>query len=86
MAVLGAFQRLPFHSGARSRGSAGAALAAVVRRLADSPLDSSVLRAVGGATASGAVGGGRGGLSAAWRSVAGPDGVRRLEARWESGR
>ncbi|WP_051742716.1 hypothetical protein [Kitasatospora sp. MBT66] len=86
MTVLSVFQRRPLHSGTRARESAGATLAAVVRRLADSPLDSSVLQAVGGASASGPAGAARrgGGLSATWRTVAAPDGTRRLEARWES--
>lgn len=86
MTVLSAFQRRPFHSGARTLESARVVLAAVVRRLVDSPLDSSVLQAMGGATASGSVGtAARGkGLSATWRPVTGPDGVHRLEARWES--
>ncbi|MFB8240452.1 hypothetical protein ACFC58_28310 [Kitasatospora purpeofusca] len=86
MTVLSVFQRRPLHSGTRARESAGASLAAIVRRLADSPLDSTVLQAVGGASASGAVGAAHrgGGLSATWRPVVAPDGTRRLEARWQS--
>lgn len=86
MTVLSAFQRRPFHSGARTRGSAGATPAAILRRLADSPLDSSVLQAIGGAPASGALGAARrgSGMTASWQPVTGPDGVQRLEARWES--
>ncbi|MFI9330240.1 hypothetical protein ACIGZJ_22175 [Kitasatospora sp. NPDC052868] len=88
MTVLSGFQRRPFHVGTRARESAGAALAAVLRRLADSPLDSSVLQAVGGASGSGAAGGARrsSGMSATWRSVTGPDGVGRLETHWEADR
>ncbi|WP_380282194.1 hypothetical protein [Kitasatospora purpeofusca] len=86
MTVLSAFQRRPFPSGTHAGECAGSALAAIVRRLAASPLDSSVLQAVGGATASGAVAAARrgGGLSATWRPVVGPDGTRRLEARWDA--
>ncbi|MCX4688567.1 hypothetical protein OG401_30445 [Kitasatospora purpeofusca] len=86
MAVLSGFQRRPFHVGTRARESVGVALAAVLRRLADSPLDSSVLQAVGGASGSGEGGGVRRsrGMSADWRTVTGPDGVGRLEARWEA--
>ncbi|WP_405008132.1 hypothetical protein OHV13_32235 [Kitasatospora purpeofusca] len=86
MTVPSAFQRRPLHSGIHAWEFAGSALAAIVRRLADSPLDSTVLQAVGGASASGRVDAARrgGGLSATWRPVVAPDGTRRLEARWES--
>ncbi|WP_159394370.1 hypothetical protein [Streptomyces sp. NRRL S-495] len=86
MTVLSVFQRRPLHPGTRAWESAGSTLAAIVRRLADSPLDSTVLQAVGGASASGSAGAARrgGGPSATWRPVVAPDGTRRLEARWDS--
>ncbi|MFB8204160.1 hypothetical protein [Kitasatospora purpeofusca] len=86
MTVLSVFQRRPLHSGTRAWESAGSTLAAVLRRLAASPLDSTVLQAVGVASGSGPAGAARrgGGLSATWRPVVAPDGTRRLEARWES--
>lgn len=61
------------------------ALTAVVRRLAASPLDSTVLHAVGAPSAAPA-GGRTGGLRARWRTTAAPDGTTRLEATWHPAR
>ncbi|WP_316524419.1 hypothetical protein [Kitasatospora brasiliensis] len=71
------------------RGRLRSSLAAVGRRLAASPLDSPVLRAVP-APAAGpgdnpAVGAARG-LRARWRTVTAPDGTTRLEAGWHPAR
>ncbi|MEV7931067.1 MULTISPECIES: hypothetical protein [unclassified Kitasatospora] len=93
MAVLGAFHRrqpLPasWPASAPARGSVAATLSAIVRRLADSPLDNSVLQAVGAPTASRGAGAARRTvrMRASWRAVTTPDGTRRLEARWGPGR
>ncbi|MFE4974144.1 hypothetical protein ACFRAR_18795 [Kitasatospora sp. NPDC056651] len=73
------------------RGRLRSTLAAVGRRLAASPLDSTVLRAgpadgTANGTADGTVGRGAGGLRARWRTVTAPDGTTRLEATWHPGR
>ncbi|MER8105967.1 hypothetical protein [Kitasatospora sp. NPDC094016] len=92
MAVLGAFHRrhpLPAAAlAAPARGPVAATLSAIVRRLADSPLDNSVLQAVGAPTASSGTGAARrtARMRASRRAVTAPDGARRLEARWGPGR
>ncbi|MFJ9448481.1 hypothetical protein ACIRRH_42795 [Kitasatospora sp. NPDC101235] len=74
------------------RGRLRSVLAAVGRRLAASPLDSSVLRAAPAPAAgpagagNGPAGAGAGGLRARWRTVATPAGTTRLEATWHPGR
>ncbi|MFE4513097.1 hypothetical protein ACFRMQ_02715 [Kitasatospora sp. NPDC056783] len=75
------------------RGRLRSTLAAVGRRLAASPLDNTVLRAVpapsagpADGTANGTAGRGTGGLRARWRTVTAPDGTARLEATWHPGR
>ncbi|WP_055495777.1 hypothetical protein [Streptomyces sp. TP-A0356] len=59
----------------------------VVRRLADSPLDHTVLHAAPARTSTPlrAAGFGPGRPHAHWHTVTGPDGHRRLEARWHGG-
>ncbi|MFC9741934.1 hypothetical protein ACFVKC_28955 [Streptomyces noursei] len=59
-------------------------LSAVLRRIADSPLDSTVVRTLPRpASATGATGRERPtGLHAHWHTVTGPDGRPRLEATW----
>ncbi|MEV4613222.1 hypothetical protein AB0K43_11560 [Kitasatospora sp. NPDC049258] len=90
MAVLGAFHTHAPRASARAHGSALARLTAVLRRLADSPLDSPVLLAIGGpAAGAGDAEGPRRRtvrMRADWRTVTGPDGTRRLEARWDADR
>ncbi|GAA1972939.1 hypothetical protein [Kitasatospora viridis] len=84
MTVLGAFHRRPLLPALPARGPACAALSAVLRRLADSPLDSAVLQALGSPTAS------RGAdpvrrtvrMRASWQTVTATDGTSQLEARW----
>lgn len=61
-----------------------AALPAVGPRLAASPLDSTVLHAVGASTAP--TSGRTGGLRARWRTTTAPDGATRLEATWHPAR
>ncbi|WP_371494909.1 hypothetical protein OG871_06530 [Kitasatospora sp. NBC_00374] len=86
MAVLGASRTHAPRTSPRAFGSALALLTAVLRRLADSPLDSSVLQAIGGPA--GSAGGGEGvsrrtvRVRADWRTVTTADGTPRLEARW----
>ncbi|MFJ3218006.1 hypothetical protein ACIPLC_19035 [Kitasatospora sp. NPDC086801] len=92
MTVLGAFHRRPplpvAALAAPARGSVAATLSAIVRRLADSPLDSSVLQAVGAPTASGGTGAAHRAvrMRASWRTATAPDGSRHLEAHWDPGR
>ncbi|MBV2156537.1 hypothetical protein [Kitasatospora sp. SUK 42] len=85
MSIVAAFQPvLP----STDRGRLRAALAAVGRRLASSPLESSVLQTVA-APVGGALGaapsGGRLRMRASWHTVAAPDGTTRLEATWHPG-
>ncbi|MFC8450090.1 hypothetical protein [Kitasatospora sp. NPDC057223] len=69
---------------ARADGPAHLLLTGILRRLADSPLDNTVLWALGGPSST------RGDsphrpavpLQASWRPVVGADGRQRLEARW----
>ncbi|MER7845147.1 hypothetical protein ABTZ03_14520 [Kitasatospora sp. NPDC096077] len=78
MSIVAAFQpTLP----STDRGRLRAALAAVGRRLAASPLDHTVLQAAALPT-----GGRRTALRADWRTVTAPDGTTRLEASWHAGR
>ncbi|MBD0690036.1 hypothetical protein [Streptomyces sp. CBMA123] len=81
MSIVAAFQpALPSSDPGRLR----AALAAVGRRLATSPLDNTVLRAVGTpATTLPSSRPTR--LRASWHSVTGSDGAARLEASWHPG-
>ncbi|MFJ9455856.1 hypothetical protein ACIRST_12325 [Kitasatospora sp. NPDC101447] len=62
-----------------------AALTAVRRRLAASPLDSTVLHAVG-APSTAPTSGRTGGLRARWQTTTAPDGTTRLEATWHPAR
>ncbi|MFJ7277232.1 hypothetical protein [Kitasatospora sp. NPDC098663] len=81
MSIVAAFHpSLP----SAGRGRLRAALAAVGRRLAESPLDSPVLHAVTAqAPAPAAASAERPvRLRASWRTVAAPDGTARLEASW----
>ncbi|MFG2905844.1 hypothetical protein ACGF13_12365 [Kitasatospora sp. NPDC048286] len=74
------------------RGRLRSTLSAVGRRLAASPLDNVVLRAVPtlaagpAARGNGPAGGSRSGLRARWRTVTAPDGTTRLEAVWHPDR
>ncbi|MFI9359493.1 hypothetical protein ACIG5E_00285 [Kitasatospora sp. NPDC053057] len=84
MSIVAAFQpTLP----STDRGRLRAALAAVGRRLAASPLDSPVLRAA--APAAPLPGDRplplRASWRASWRTVTAPDGTPRLEASWHAG-
>ncbi|HJD81861.1 hypothetical protein [Kitasatospora aureofaciens] len=80
MSIVAAFQpTLP----STDRGRLRAALAAVGRRLAASPLDNSVLQAVAAPTAPN---GRPTRLRARWHTVTAPDGTARLEASWHPGR
>lgn len=89
MTIVAAFQ--PTHP-STDRGRLRSTLAAVGRRLAGSPLDSTVLRAVPTPAAGpagrgdGPAGAGTGGLRARWRATTAPDGTTRLEATWHPGR
>ncbi|MEU6972662.1 hypothetical protein AB0A71_34080 [Kitasatospora aureofaciens] len=86
MSIVAAFRpALP----STDRGRLRAALAAVGRRLAASPLDNSVLQAVAAPTAPTASNGPTGRptrLRASWHTVTAPDGAARLEASWRPGR
>ncbi|MFI9321621.1 hypothetical protein ACIGXI_17810 [Kitasatospora aureofaciens] len=80
MSIVAAFRpALP----STDRGRLRAALAAVGRRLAASPLDNSVLRAVAAPTAPN---GRPPRLRASWHTVTAPDGAARLEASWRPDR
>ncbi|MFF2149498.1 hypothetical protein [Kitasatospora sp. NPDC058190] len=81
MSIVAAFQpALPSTEPGRLR----AALAAVGRRLAASPLDNPVLQAV--ATSAATVPSGRPlPMRSSWRTVTAPDGTARLEASWHPG-
>ncbi|MFJ8390726.1 hypothetical protein ACIQ9Q_40840 [Streptomyces sp. NPDC094438] len=72
------------HAPARNRGAVRARFAHIWHRLADSPLDSTVLRALPGpAIARTPPERARhAGPHAHWHTVAGPDGRRHLEATW----
>ncbi|MEV7602524.1 hypothetical protein AB0O91_34645 [Kitasatospora sp. NPDC089797] len=81
MSIVAAFQpTLP----STDRGRLRAALAAVGRRLAASPLDSPVLRAATGSAAT-VPGGHPLPMRASWRTVTAADGTTRLEASWHPG-
>ncbi|MFJ8476125.1 hypothetical protein [Kitasatospora sp. NPDC094011] len=78
MSIVAAFQpTLP----STDRGRLRAALAAVGRRLAASPLDNSVLQSVAAPHGDRPLR-----PRAAWRTVTAPDGSTRLEASWHPGR
>ncbi|MET8625913.1 hypothetical protein ABZW30_19535 [Kitasatospora sp. NPDC004669] len=81
MSTVAAFQpTLPSTGSGRLR----AALAAVGRRLAQSPLDSPVLQAVTTPVAAEPTGRPTR-LRASWHCVPAPDGTTRLEASWRPG-
>ncbi|MFJ9771490.1 hypothetical protein ACIRVF_09610 [Kitasatospora sp. NPDC101157] len=83
MSIVAAFRpALP----STDRGRLRAALAAVGRRLAASPLDNSVLQAVAAPTVPNGPTGRPTRLRASWRTVTAPDGTARLEASWRPGR
>lgn len=74
-----------FHSSAplpAAHGSARGFLATVLRRLAASPLDSAVLRALDAPSPVVVASPKSPHLHAHWRNVSGPDGTSRLEAGW----
>ncbi|MDH6108543.1 hypothetical protein P3T36_007713 [Kitasatospora sp. MAP12-15] len=85
MTVLGAFHRRPPLAAAAVLEPVRSALSAVVQRLADSPLDSTVLQALGGTAASRTVrpAGRTVRMRASWRTVTAADGTRHLEAHWD---
>ncbi|MFE5588138.1 hypothetical protein [Kitasatospora sp. NPDC056531] len=81
MSIVAAFQpALP----STDRGRLRAALAAVGRRLAQSPLDSPVLQAVAAPVAAESTGRPVR-PRAVWHAVTAPDGTTRLEASWHPG-
>ncbi|MGW2251011.1 hypothetical protein ACWCXH_12515 [Kitasatospora sp. NPDC001660] len=81
MSVIAAFHSVAPAAGRRGRGLR-AVLSAAIDRLAASPLDSTVLRAMGKEPASAR----RAGMRAHWRSVTTADGGTRLEATWRPAR
>ncbi|MCX5208165.1 hypothetical protein OG689_02375 [Kitasatospora sp. NBC_00240] len=86
MTVPGTFHlRTPVRS-TRAHGPSRVFLTALLRRLADSPLDNTVLQALGGPSPAGGDSPRRPPvpLQASWRPVVSADGRRRLEARWDS--
>ncbi|MEU9130788.1 hypothetical protein AB0D08_22290 [Kitasatospora sp. NPDC048540] len=88
MAVLGASHTHAPRASTRARSSALALLTAVLRRLADGPLDSPVLLAIGGPAGGGSDGRARPTvrMRASWRTVTAADGTHRLEAHWRPDR
>ncbi|MFD0260386.1 hypothetical protein ACFVH7_19195 [Kitasatospora indigofera] len=86
MTVLSLFHTRTSVRSPRAHGPARLFLGGVLRQLADSPLDNTVLQALGTPSAAGGDGPRRPfvPLRARWRPVVGADGRRRLEARWAS--
>ncbi|MFE9574120.1 hypothetical protein ACFYMW_37300 [Streptomyces sp. NPDC006692] len=85
MSVLTAIHFPVHHATPRKRGAVRERLADVLRRLADSPLDSTVIRAAPGpGVARTPTARARSGSAphAHWHPVTGPDGRRQLEATW----
>ncbi|WP_371519902.1 hypothetical protein [Kitasatospora sp. NBC_01300] len=81
MSIVAAFHpSLP----SAGRGRLRAALAAVGRRLAESPLDSTVLHAITAQAPAAASADRPARLRASWRTVTAPDGTARLEASWHT--
>ncbi|MFE2411702.1 hypothetical protein ACFXDE_25455 [Kitasatospora sp. NPDC059408] len=81
MSVIAAFHSAVPAAGRRGRGLR-AALSAAVERLAASPLDSTVLQAMGKESASAR----RAALRAQWHPVTTAEGTTRLEATWRTAR
>ncbi|MDH6574736.1 hypothetical protein [Kitasatospora sp. MAP5-34] len=86
MTVLGALRARAPMSSFPVRRFTRALLTAILRRLADCPLDSTVLQALGSpsATRSPATGCRTVQMHATWQTIIGPDGASRLEARWDA--
>ncbi|MFJ8314160.1 MULTISPECIES: hypothetical protein [unclassified Streptomyces] len=85
MSVLTAIHFPVHHTTPRKRGVLRERIAGVLRRLADSPVDSTVIRAAPGpASARTPSARARSGSTphAHWHPVTGPDGRRHLEATW----
>ncbi|MFF3157952.1 hypothetical protein [Streptomyces sp. NPDC057910] len=72
------------HAPARKPGAIQARFAHILRRLADSPMDSTVIRALPGPTAARTPSARtrHAGPHAHWHTVTGPDGHNHLEATW----
>ncbi|KOU38046.1 hypothetical protein [Streptomyces sp. WM6378] len=85
MSVLTAIHFPVRHATPRKHGAVRARLTSILRRLADSPLDSTVIRAAPGpAAVRTTTGRARSGSAphAHWHPATGPDGRRHLEATW----